>query len=138
MEEELEVNIVLPVSDEKLQELKDAMQKDEVLKKLRNYVEFGWPDHLKGVDQSVASYWDFKEYITVRDDLLFKGDRLIDHSGVFGGTQRRCIKIPRSIVDKDLLDLIDKGIKIEKVHEKFPGNLHGTFNFIIIYLVLLE
>ena len=62
----------------------------------------------------------------------------VDHSGVFGGTQRRCIKIPRSIVDKDLLDLIDKGIKIEKVHEKFPGNLHGTFNFIIIYLVLLE
>ncbi len=77
LEEELEVNIVLPVSDEKLQELKDATQKDEVLKKLRNYVEFGWPDHLKGVDQSVASYWDFKEYITVRDDLLFKGDRLI-------------------------------------------------------------
>ncbi|CAB3999359.1 Hypothetical predicted protein [Paramuricea clavata] len=32
----------------------------------------------------------------------------VDHSGVFGGAQRRCIKIPRSIVDKDLLDLIDK------------------------------
>ena len=77
LEEELEVNVVLPVSDDKLQELKDATQKDEVLRKLRNFVEFGWPDHLKDVDQSVASYWDFKEYICVSDDLLFKGDRLI-------------------------------------------------------------
>ena len=41
LEEELEVNVVLPVSDNKLQELKDAMQKDEVLRKLRNFVEFG-------------------------------------------------------------------------------------------------
>ena len=47
------------------------------MRKLRNFVEFGWPDHLKDVDQSVASYWDFKEYICVSDDLLFKGDRLI-------------------------------------------------------------
>ena len=77
LEEELEVNVVLPVSDDKLQELKDATQKDEVLRKLRNFVEFGWPDHLKDVDRSVASYWDFKEYICVSDDLLFKGDRLI-------------------------------------------------------------
>ena len=52
--------------------------------------------------------------------------------------QCHCSKIPRSIVDKDLLDLIDKGIKIEKVHKKFPGNLHGTFNYIMIYLVLLD
>ena len=77
LEEELEVNVVLPVSDEKLQALKDATKKDEVLKKLRNLIEFGWPEHRKEVDQSVASYWDFKEYLTVRDDLLFKGDRLI-------------------------------------------------------------
>ena len=77
LEKELEVNVVLPVSDDKLQELKDATQKDEVLKKLGNFVEFGWPDHLKDVDQSVASFWDFKEYICVSDDLLFKGDRLI-------------------------------------------------------------
>ena len=57
----------------KLQALKDAMQKDEVLKKLRNLIEFGWPEHHADVDQSVASYRDFKEYLTVRDDV-FKGD----------------------------------------------------------------
>ena len=77
LEEELEVNVVLPVSDEKFQALKDATQKDEVLKKLRIVIEFGCPEHHKDVDHSVASYWDFKEYFTVRNDLLLKGDWLI-------------------------------------------------------------
>ena len=76
LEEELEVNVVLPVSDEKLQALKDETQKDEVLKRLKNLIEFGWPEHHEDVDQSVASYWDFKEYLIVHDDA-FKGDRLI-------------------------------------------------------------
>ena len=41
LEEELGVNVVLPVSDEKLQAFKDATKKDEVLKKLRNLIQFG-------------------------------------------------------------------------------------------------
>lgn len=77
LEEELEINVVLPVSDEKLQQLKEETQKDEVLKKLKNFVEVGWPNQRKDVDTTVAIYWDFKEYISVHDGLLFKGDRLI-------------------------------------------------------------
>ena len=33
----------------------------------------------------------------------------VDHSGFFEGVQRRCVKIPRSMLDEDLLELIDKG-----------------------------
>ena len=104
MEEELEVNVVLPVSDEK--GLKGATKKDGVLKS--NVIEFGWPEHRKDVDQSVASYWDFKEYLTVCDDLLFKGYRLIVpestkedmlktiHQGHFGSEE--CKKRAREVL----------------------------------------
>ena len=34
----------------------------------------------------------------------------VDHSGFFYGVQRHCVKIPRRILDKELLELIDKGI----------------------------
>ena len=34
----------------------------------------------------------------------------VEHSGFFGGVETHCIKIPRKLLDKDLLRLIDKGI----------------------------
>ena len=34
----------------------------------------------------------------------------VNHSGCFGGAQRKCVKIPRSIVDNSVVALIDKGI----------------------------
>ncbi|XP_046862423.1 uncharacterized protein K02A2.6-like [Xenia sp. Carnegie-2017] len=44
---------------------------------LRQYVENGWPDLRSKVDLDVLNYWDFKETLSVQDDLLFKGDRVI-------------------------------------------------------------
>lgn len=35
----------------------------------------------------------------------------INHSSVFDGAQRRCVKIPRSIADRDVLVVIDAGMK---------------------------
>ena len=34
----------------------------------------------------------------------------VDHSGSFGGTQRRCVKIPRVLVPNNTLELVDEGI----------------------------
>lgn len=34
----------------------------------------------------------------------------VDHSSCFDGAQRKCVKIPRDIVDDDVIALIDKGI----------------------------
>ena len=44
----------------------------------------------------------------LRKSLEDKDGASVDHSGFFDGVQRRCIKIPRRILDKELLELIDK------------------------------
>ncbi|XP_046858591.1 uncharacterized protein K02A2.6-like [Xenia sp. Carnegie-2017] len=75
--EDFEINVVLPVSEEKMNQLKEETKKDKAMKKLRQYVENGWPDLRSKVDLDVLNYWDFKETLSVQDDLLFKGDRVI-------------------------------------------------------------
>ncbi|XP_046841865.1 uncharacterized protein K02A2.6-like [Xenia sp. Carnegie-2017] len=75
--EDFEINVVLPVSEEKMNQLKEETKKDKVMKMLRQYVENGWPDLRSKVDLDVLNYWDFKETLSVQDDLLFKGDRAI-------------------------------------------------------------
>lgn len=41
----------------------------------------------------------------------------VDHSGAFGGTQRRCVKIPREKMPNDVLQLIDNGMHIMSCKE---------------------
>ncbi|XP_046862058.1 uncharacterized protein K02A2.6-like [Xenia sp. Carnegie-2017] len=75
--EEFDINVVLPASEEKMNQLKEETKKDKVMKMLRQYVENGWPDLRSKVDLDVLNYWDFIETLSVQDDLLFKGDRVI-------------------------------------------------------------
>ena len=44
---------------------------------LANVVQKGWPDSRDEVPISVRGYWMFRDEITVRDGLIFKGNRVI-------------------------------------------------------------
>ena len=67
----------MPVSEEKLEQCKDATRKDLTLQKLKNTVISGWPERKSQVDPELREYWNIKGEISVWDDLLLRQDRLI-------------------------------------------------------------
>ena len=86
-EEELELNIynvisALPVSDSKLKKLQFETAKDSTLQKFMHYVMKGWPDHRDSLEYDVKPYFSVRDEITVAQNLLLKGDRIIVPSSI--------------------------------------------------------
>ena len=65
------------VSDEKVEQCKDATRKDLTLQKLKTTVISEWPERKSQVDPELREYWNIKREISVCDDLLLRQDRLI-------------------------------------------------------------
>ena len=67
----------LPVSDQKITELRTESNKDNDLLILKEYAQRGWPDKKQDCNPSVQAYWTFREEISCVDGILLKGDRII-------------------------------------------------------------
>ncbi len=50
----------LPVSENKLQEIRTATAKDQVLKNVKEFILNGWPDSKKEIPGEVVPYFQFK------------------------------------------------------------------------------
>ena len=66
-----------PASPERLQELREATEKDPSLRLLAKTVHEGWPKTIKDCPCSIQSYWYFRDQITCKDGIIYKGTRLI-------------------------------------------------------------
>ena len=67
----------MPVSEEKLEQCKDATGKDLIFQKLKTTVISRWPERKSQVDPELREYWNIKGEISVCDDLLLRQNRLI-------------------------------------------------------------
>ena len=67
----------LPMTQEKLAQMKSATAPDEDLQMLSKVVKNGWPFHRSQLPASVAHYWNFRGEIHEAEGLLFLGQRLI-------------------------------------------------------------
>ena len=65
------------ISKSKLSQFAVETSKDPVLKKLKDYVLNGWPNNRKQVDSAVTPYYNVRDEITLYQDVLLKGDRII-------------------------------------------------------------
>ena len=52
-------------------------------------------------------------FTKLRKEIAKQRGTSVNHSSVFNGAQRKCVKIPRDIIDKDVIAAIDKGIIIK-------------------------
>ena len=61
LEEKFEVNTlsVIPMSDNKLAELKDETEKDKQLQQLMNTIKTGWPTNKKDTPRECLPFWKF-------------------------------------------------------------------------------
>ena len=67
----------LPISQEKLSEMRQATQQDKTLTKLRQYTSHGWPSHRAAAPPELHPYWQIRDEIHEEDGLMFLGERLI-------------------------------------------------------------
>ena len=73
--ENLTIHLVIPFSQEKTSQLKTTTQNDPTLAALRYVITEGWPHDKNAVATDVRHYWDFREELSVYDDIICKGDK---------------------------------------------------------------
>ena len=66
-----------PISEKMKQKITAETQSDEQLKNLRRYIEKGWPSERKQVDERVCMYFNHREELTILDNMILKGVRLV-------------------------------------------------------------
>ena len=71
------VSVELPATKDFLDRVRTATQKDQELQLLTQQVKMGWPKKISEVDDKIKCYWSFREDITVAEDILVKGHRII-------------------------------------------------------------
>ena len=67
----------LPMTAEKLLEMKSTTAEDEVLQQLIRFLTDGWPSTRANIPSAVSHYRKFKDEIYEVDGLLFFGQKLI-------------------------------------------------------------
>ena len=67
---------LLPISDTKLQQVREAQDEDEVCKKIKEYCLEGWPEKFR-LHDAIKPYWSVKGELTVVQGILLKSSRLV-------------------------------------------------------------
>ena len=67
----------MPVSDEKLEEIRKTTKDDNELQELQKYVQRGWPNTPKDLPAMIRPYWNYRDEITVVDSIVFKSRKII-------------------------------------------------------------
>ena len=60
-----------------LQQLRVATQADDEFAILKQTIMPGWPKNIKQVPPELQPYWTFREELTIEDDLILKGTRIL-------------------------------------------------------------
>ena len=93
----------LPFSDAKLQELVEAGRSDQKFHNLKLVIKDGWPEKRSDCSPSIIEYWNHRDELSVVNDLVFKGEKLV---------------IP-SFLRKSMLDSIHSGhMGVEKCQKR--------------------
>ena len=71
------VHIILPATEEKLDQIRKATEKDPELRALKRIVQTGWPANRSDTPLETRAYWSFRDELSCYDGLLFRGEQLI-------------------------------------------------------------
>ena len=75
--EDVDHTASLSFSDDRLQQVRHASADDPVLQVLRGIIRHGWPTSKSEVPECAHAYFDFRDELTVQEQLVFKGDLLV-------------------------------------------------------------
>ena len=67
----------LPITEQRLQQIKEYTSSDEHLQQLRAVIMDGWPTEKKDLPHQVAPYFPYRDELSVQDGLVFRGERVV-------------------------------------------------------------
>ena len=67
----------LAITIDRLQQLEQVSLDDPVMQALRKTILQGWPESKTELTESIHPYFDVRDELTVQDQLVFKGSRLV-------------------------------------------------------------
>lgn len=67
----------LKISDEILEEVKTATQRDQSMQLLKSHIFNGWPDNAKALREDIRAFHKHKEELAWQDDLVFRGRTIV-------------------------------------------------------------
>ncbi|KAJ8880428.1 hypothetical protein PR048_016897 [Dryococelus australis] len=72
-----EVQVVIPMSAQRIAQLKDAIHTSTELPALCQFILHGWPDTIQQVADNLRKYWTFGYELVLYKDIIFKGKRTL-------------------------------------------------------------
>ena len=67
----------LPVTDNKMNFIREKTREDFQMDQLRKYIQNGWPDKRESCHPNALEYWNFRDELAVIDDIIIKGERIV-------------------------------------------------------------
>ena len=67
----------LPVSDSKMEQLRNSTGTDPQLQDLTATIQDGWPNNRDACKPSTREYWNIRDELSVIDGIIFKGERIL-------------------------------------------------------------
>lgn len=61
----------------RLEELREETENDDSLRKLKQCIITGFPDHRKDIHQDIRAYWPFRDELCIDDGLVIKGSQIV-------------------------------------------------------------
>ena len=82
LDEEMELHIYrlvahLPISETRITQIKEAIEKDRVSQKLHDTIGRGWPKYCRDTRPSIHLYWHIHDELHTVDGLIFRSDWIV-------------------------------------------------------------
>ena len=68
---------LLPVSNARWEQIAHASAGDPVMQQLRSMLARGWPSERSDVPDCLIPYYDIRDKLVARGDIVFKGQQLV-------------------------------------------------------------
>lgn len=81
---------IFDVSDVNFKKFKNCSENDSTIKTLISFIRNGWPESKRNVPQNVKNFFSFRDELSVVENLVFKGTKLV---------------VPHSLITETLRDL---------------------------------
>lgn len=76
-DQDLEVQMLLSISQPELHLLKSTTNEDQVCQLLKKYILEGWPKNINEIKDSVKPFWNFQEDLSVAEELIYKSHKIL-------------------------------------------------------------
>ena len=67
----------MPISDQRLDQVRTETRKDSVMSSLINIILTGWPNNKYECPPDLASYWNVREELSVSDNVVLRGSKIV-------------------------------------------------------------